>query len=452
MRSAFRSLVAAAASFVLVATGAAAEDASSPELQQMRDTMLKMQDQIHAQQAELDAQRKQLEGAGLADDSSARSKLSSFLESVEFSGWVAASYTINSRNKGNNGLRGMNNGIGFDGNQNGPLTPVTEPLHADSNTFSVDQLWFRMDKAPTEESRAGFHTDLVLGKTAELLNGTRGPGFGGDFIEMFTGYVSYLAPVGNGIRLDLGKTATAIGAEVVPTTENWFVTRGIVWSLQPVTHTGIMASAPVGGGFTLLGGYLNDAYSDTIADFNKGKTLHGGLTWANDMVSAGANVMWGTTTAGNEKFKSGIADLVVKVTPMDRFSMWVNYDYHWNQGQGAAQFTSAHAVAAAARFQVLERTGVAIRWEGVFEDHGNTTSTPAGLSSALGLGGHGRLYSLTGTIDHMLTDNLMIRGEARYDWANIFNRTPDRFFQNGSGGPPTRDDQGVFMVEAVYTF
>jgi hypothetical protein len=169
------------------------------------------------------------------------------------------------------------------------------------------------------------------------------------------------------------------------------------------------------------------------------------------MFYAGANVAWGETTAGNEKFKSGILDLLFKVDPIERLSMWLNYDYLWNQGQGAAQFTSAHAVAVAARVQALERTGISLRMEGVFEDNGNTTNTPAGLASALGLGGHGRMYSLTGTIDHMLTDNLMLRGEARYDWVNAFNRTPDNFFQAGNGTTP-RDDQGVFLVEAVYTF
>ena len=116
-------LAGAIAALALPVAQAHASDSSSEEMKEMRDMVLRLQDQIEAQQSQLNAQEAVLEVNGLADEGS-KSALSSFLEGTDFSGWVATSYTHNTSNNGNNGLAGQN----------------TLFLYPDSSTFSVDQV------------------------------------------------------------------------------------------------------------------------------------------------------------------------------------------------------------------------------------------------------------------------------------------------------------------------
>ena len=56
--------------------------------------------------------------------------------------------------------------------------------------------------------------------------------------------------------------------------------------------------------------------------------------------------------------------------------------------------------------------------------------------------------TVTGTVDHMLTDRLMVRGEMRYDYSDddtVFG------FADDAGGF-SEDNQLTAMVELIYNF
>ncbi len=61
-----------------------------------------------------------------------------------------------------------------------------------------------MDKDVSAESRAGFHADIAFGETARIQGMAGGHG-GNDDVTVYSAYVSYLAPIGNGVRIDAGK-------------------------------------------------------------------------------------------------------------------------------------------------------------------------------------------------------------------------------------------------------
>ena len=59
---------------------------------------------------------------------------------------------------------------------------------------------------------------------------------------LYSGYVSYLAPVrATAFRSTSAGSGTVLGAEVVQTNGNCNVTQGAVFGLQPVTYNGVSA-------------------------------------------------------------------------------------------------------------------------------------------------------------------------------------------------------------------
>lgn len=446
-------LIVGAVGVGLVATNATATDVEE-QMKEMRDMVLQMQDQLEAQQDRLDAQSVTIREAGLDEDRGASSGLSSFLESTDFSGWVSTSYTYNANSSGSNASLGGQN-VG-----NGANAGLVAPLHQNNDSFQLDQLWFRMDKAPTEESRAGFHTDITFGEVAKQSSFSAGNGSGND-VAVYSAYVSYLAPIGEeGIQLDAGKLWTMIGAEVIATGENFNITRGLVWALQPVNNTGVVASTNIAG-FDLAFGFLNDVTGGSDQDVDHNKTITARAGWSNDMFGVATTVNYGSATtdpfgpggagcldgvAGSKCFDDNRADVtiidtVVTYDPTENLSFWANYDFihskvrDGNGFLGATPVTDTHAFAVAGRWQATEDLGVSTRWELVDID-ADGPGVPKGT-----------FYSLTGTLDYALTENLTARGEARYDWSANFAK--DKFANVGGGD---KGSQLLLLAELIYNF
>ena len=103
-----------------------------------------------------------------------------------------------------------------------------------------------------------------------------------------------------------------------------------------------------------------------------------------------------------------------------------------------------------------ERAGVALRFEWLrLEGHpygfwGNDLRCCASFGQDLDM------FSLTGTFDYALTDNLTVKAEARYDWTQD-NESPDDFFTTARPnvyyyGDYTRDYQVMGLIEMLYRF
>ncbi|MCH2187348.1 outer membrane beta-barrel protein, partial [Myxococcota bacterium] len=235
MRSICTSVVIAAASMLLVVPFATAADLES-EIADMKQRMEAMEDQLQAQndeltqaQATVKEQTALIENSGLEEREDV-SALSKFIEGVDFSAWVAASYNYNFAGSGPGSFSPPNLNYGYDWS---------------SNTFQLDQAWISIDKAPTEESRGGFHMDLQAGAL------TQTDGYNGGIsiapnVGIYSAYVSYLAPLFNGVQIDAGIMPTIIGWEVEQQNANWNITRGATWSMQPVTNTGVLVTVPIG--------------------------------------------------------------------------------------------------------------------------------------------------------------------------------------------------------------
>jgi hypothetical protein len=497
--------------FVLAPMASLADDVQD-QMQRMEDRMAQMEDRLQATNDQLDAandvvvrQQEIIDRSGIADQTAGSSGVAAFLDSLELGGWLAGSYFYNFNDPNGENIGGANQGI----------TGFAYPFHPDHDSFSVDQLWFEMERPVTESNRAGFRADLCYGKICDILsNGGSGDGHSGssDDFNLYQAYIQYLAPVGEGVTFKFGKFGTLIGAEVAPTVYNMNITRGHVYNLlQPVTQVGVLAEMEFGDGFHGTIGYINESVTANDTDLNLDQAFTGQLGWSGETLGVNLSGTYGSTNgainnsgvaflsgvpssatigAGTgpggscvpgasticslESDKEIIGDIVVTWDPTPEFSGWLNATYreidlsqtktkiNATTGQFPSTFGSdaaAWGVAAAGRYALNEKLGMALRAEYLSDEDGFFTGLAflgaATCSGGVPCGVPGRqveLMSLTGTMDYSLTEQLMVRGEVRYDQADV-NRASDKiFFADGNETRDFENDQITAGVEVIYNF
>lgn len=391
MRSMTKGLVLAAAGFAMFATPALAAD-SQNEMKEMRELVLKLQDQLNAQQEQIDEQQGVMREAGIEDERGSASYLSSFLESTDFSGWVAASYFYNFNNP--------------KGNQSAANGPNSNPFHPDHNSFTFDEAWFVMDRGATEEMPAGFHFEITYGETASV-NANGNPN--GNDLWIPSANVSYLTPWGQTITA--GKFGTTIGYEVAGAPLNVNITRGFTYNLfQPVSHTGVTVSQSFDGGMTYTLGVIN-GFGTEQRDTTQGKGVLWQVGWGSDTVTLLFNGMWEDNQAGGGARDKVILDAVLELTPNDNVLVWANADYNYDDISSSVDPWRV-GLAVGTRIGITEDMGIGGRYE------------VAALENTPGIG-DGWLHGWTLTTDYALTDNLTWKVEGKYeigknDWNSTY--------------------------------
>ena len=485
MRSNLKVLVAAVAA-VLVApqVSMAAEDIDS-QLQLMNERMSQLETQLQATQDELDASKSEvarqsdmIEKAGIERE--AQSGLSAFLSETQFSGFLAASYTWNFNNPnvdndhGTPSDVGVGDNIGTRNGENTGILRIVSPHHTNHNNFQVDQFFISMINPADAENRAGWGAELVWGAGAdaqtsfgvldddEFVEGT------GEVPHLYQAYVEYLWDIGEGVGMQLGRWEGVIGAESFRADRNFNVTRGVVWALQPVNHTGLRIRGDCECGFDWNLAVAN-SYSNTMVDQDNNKTFIGGIGWSNESVGVHLNGLYGgdvDEVFGNLALASGapfpngpnddddavgLLDFVVNWDPVDTFSMWFNFDWYTTSQTSSFELNKmqGYAVAAAGRLAVTDAMGISLRGEYVLFDQIRRELTPGG-GSVYNPTGDWQLWSITGTVDYALTDNLTAKGEVRYDWQRSMPGR-DEFFVSERNGY-SRNDQVLGVVQLLYRF
>jgi outer membrane receptor for monomeric catechols len=125
----------------------------------------------------------------------------------------------------------------------------------------------------------------------------------------------------------------------------------------------------------------------------------------------------------------------------------MNFDYWFtsNFGGGAGpDFSnlSIWGIATAGRYALTEATGFGLRYEFLgINDFANTD---------------GDLMSFTATLDHRLTDSLLVRAEARWDRARLDGASDDVFVSNYENANSvlsfSSNHQVLGLVQMMYEF
>ena len=464
MRSKLMTAAAVAASTILGASVAAA-DPVQEQLRLMEQRMAEMEDRLQATsedlknaQATVEQQQTVLSEAGLAEGpDGSRSAVGTFLQQVEISGLAAASYNYRIM-----GVTDNNLAIG------------NSFRHQNADTFSLDQLWLTLDKPVNEESRGGFHADILYGESARVMrNSIIGSPLdqnccGGDADEddswddiyLFSAYASYLAPVANGVRFDLGKLPTLMGVERVKTNLNYNVTQGRVFQLIPIVNTGLLAQTNVTDQLSIAAGVFNDVYADTSIDDSRHKAYFSQIAYQGDMFGFKVDSMVGKNSAselqsdpfpsGQEDCQSGnacktaVLDAVATAQFSDSLEGWFQFVWSRHFGNSIIRKGDVHAFATAARYHLTEDTSIATRVE-YLRDEANYHLAQNSL------GEMEETVTATVTGAQALTDALTLRAEFRYD-RNLTKDNSSFANDNREDSFNDRKNQLVGIAELYYEF
>ena len=147
------------------------------------------------------------------------------------------------------------------GNANLPPYKFNSPSKADG--FNLDVIQLTISK-PLDESdwAAGYRADLWFGPDANVL-GTSSTGINTSDFGVRQAYVALRAPVGTGLDFKMGVFDSIIGYESLESGNNPNFTRSYGNTIEPQTHTGVLASYRFCDCFSASAG-VADTVSGTI--------------------------------------------------------------------------------------------------------------------------------------------------------------------------------------------
>jgi hypothetical protein len=295
------------------------------------------------------------------------------------------------------------------------------------NQVSLNLVEVALEQRPAPGHRLGFRADLQFGPATDLVHAAE-PG-GADVFKSFEqAYVSFLAPLGGGLQLDVGKFVTPLGAEVIEARDNWNYSRSLLFALAvPYYHAGLRATWSVRPGVTAAAFFVN-GWNNGV-DNNGGKTV--GLQASvkpHPRLSLVQSVMAGPEQADDDSTRL-LSDTVATWTVTPAVSVMANLDYGRDRIGG--ERVSWSGVALGARAQVHPLWAVGARVERLRDGHGFMT------------GAAQTLHEVTLTGEHRAAEALLVRLEYRRDLS-------DRQFFTGRTG--ARRSQDTLVIGIVYAF
>ena len=279
------------------------------------------------------------------------------------------------------------------------------------NSFNLDVAELVVQIAASKPNDAGFRVDFDAGNSIPQITKTQDQ-TAAQF-DLKQAFASYIAPLGSGLRFDVGKFVTHLGYEVIEGYDGYNdnYSRSILFGYAiPFTHTGVKASyaftSKVAGMVEVVNGW------DLLRDNNRSKSVGAQLTLTPlSPLTVLFNWIGGPELANDNHTKRNVFDLVAIFKPISRLTLGVNGDYGTEDGTSRVNPGSDakwKGIAGYATVALTNKFSVGLRGE-TLHDAGGTrlgTDTKAVLSEG------------TVTPAFKFTDHVVLRGEVRYDKAN----------------------------------
>src|SRR4026208_426724 len=144
------------------------------------------------------------------------------------------------------------------GNANLPgFSYASTPGSSKADGFNLDVVKLSVER-PLDEGQwsAGYKFDGLFGPDANALS-TGSVGASVQDFAIKQAYVALRAPAGNGLDLKLGVWDTIIGYETFDSGNNPNYTRSYGFTIEPTTHTGLLATYQLNEMFGLAAGIAN---------------------------------------------------------------------------------------------------------------------------------------------------------------------------------------------------
>ena len=401
----------------------------------------------------------------------------------KISGAVEASYTQNFNNPNTN----VNSLRIFDTQANSFVPQVAQIVFERAAVASGSAV-----------DRVGFRARLNFGAQSRFSRARTNfqPGTDNNELDFQELYGEYIAPVGNGLKIQAGKINTLIGYEGINSWENPNFSRTFMFGLsQAFTTTGIRFTYPFASWATASIGLINGW--DNIEDNNRGKSFE----WKVDLTphekfgiaffgsygaeqsngnAIGGNASTGSCTSGTTGCdptakRTVVGSIItIKPTPMDTLIL---EPYYGNEGNAT---NNAGAPSHNARWNGLityfihdfndqqQPHALSLRLRGeIWEDNGGVRScvggnnfnggtnvcaaSPAGgfatggglFNTATGGGVRQTLWEGTFTLQYKPAPSLITRAEFRYD------KSDQNVFLRGTTGI---NNQQTMAFSVVYLF
>ena len=289
----------------------------------------------------------------------------------------------------------------------------------------------------------GFRLDLDFGTANDIVHGIAPYGSASytTLTNVQQAYLSALVPIGSGVTIDAGIFVTHMGYEVIESPDNWNYSRSLLfaWAV-PYYHTGVRLMYQWAPSLT-IGVHVVNGWN-SVADNNAEKSLGLSLNYAPGPSTALIlNVMDGfEQPAGADIGKKTVFDFIVTQQVSETFALTLNADYGDERLAGTAGSSTVlptwKGVAVYGRYTLGSSAAIALRGE-IFDD-------PNGYATGSGIQGLD-VREITATYEYKFTDALILRGEARCDFANasLFEKKTEMYAQN---------TQLTFLVGVVARF
>ena len=313
-----------------------------------------------------------------------------------------------------------------------------------ANSFTLDlaQIVFAKDPAV---GGAGYKLKISAGETAKFIHSAGlTSSAGNDPFDLTEAYISYLAPVGKGLRFDLGKFATFIGAEVIEAIDNPNYSRSFLFNYAtPFTHTGLKVSYTFSDTWNVSFHIVNGW--DNSSDNNRGKSFGASVGYTpaesfsllvNGMAGPeqdeqGANAPTVGSSSGNMRT---LLDLVATIKPIKPLSIILNYDDGKEENvpgtllpSGVSSDAKWNGFAGIVKYDFDDKYSLAVRGEYFDDKDGFRTGTAQ------------KLKEVTITPEIRLSGGVIVRPEYRHDSSD------KQSFDN-----KTKKDQDTLALGVMY--
>jgi Putative beta-barrel porin-2, OmpL-like. bbp2 len=311
-----------------------------------------------------------------------------------------------------------------------------------------------IQRAISEPKQFGFRFDLMAGSGVPEVtaayglfrNTHSGIAHHVDIPEFF---VSYIAPLGEGLRFDLGKYPTHMGYEVIGGYDGYNdnFSRGFIFGYGiPFTHTGIKAtyafSSKVTGMVSICNGW------DDVQRLNHAYTASGQLAVTpTKSLNLAFNFIHGPERLQNTRDQRSVYELVATWKPAAKITLGGDGVYgHEENGVAPGHDAIWRGLAGYAKYSLTSKFSFAFRGE-VFNDAGGTrTGTDQTLQGFTFTPEYDMNAKFSRLNSHFrkADGKFVVRGEVRWDLSNR-----NVFFV---GSNPTEDRQFTRAVNLIYLF
>jgi len=299
----------------------------------------------------------------------------------------------------------------------------------DDNEIQLDAFQLYIDKLPKDAGEVGFRFDFLAGEDAQAIGDLWG---GTNDISIYQAFISYIAPVGNGLTIDVGRFAASAGYESIESPANDQFARGLLFTLaQPWTTTGLRLTYPINDQWEVSGA-LTEGW-DVVDDNNEAWTFNGAVRWMPmESVYIQESVYYGPEQFNDNDNYRLLNDLVAKWDINESWTVGANFDYITEDDVVGTSDGDLWGLAGFVRYNVNEALYLALRGEWMDDKDGMATGA---LDN--------ELWEITATLGYTVTEGLLTRLEYRHDDADAAMFADEDV---------TDDQQDTIAVEVIYSF